>query len=57
MKAVNIKVTVREAEGKYQASNNVKGYESAVSVAFTQAVEAPSAPAPASKAPAWVKRG
>ena len=57
MKPVNIKVTVREAEGKYQASNNVKGYESAGPVALTQAVEAPSAPAPASKAPAWAKRG
>ena len=57
MKPVNIKVTVREAEGKYQASNNVKGYESAGPVAFTQAAEAPSAPAPASKAPAWAKRG
>ena len=57
MKPVNIKVTVREAEGKYQASNNVKGYESAGPVAPTQATEAPSAPAPASKAPAWAKRG
>jgi hypothetical protein len=57
MKPVNIKVTVREAEGKYQASNNVKGYESAGPVALTQAAEAPSAPAPASKAPAWAKRG
>ena len=57
MKPVNIKVTVREAEGKYQASNNVKGYESAGPVAPTQAAEAPSAPAPASKAPAWAKRG
>ena len=57
MKPVNIKVTVREAEGKYQASNNVKGYESAGPVAPTQAAEAPSAPAPASRAPAWAKRG
>ena len=57
MKPVYIKVTVREAEGKYQASNNVKGYESAGPVAPTQAAEAPSAPAPASKAPAWAKRG
>jgi hypothetical protein len=57
MKPVNIKVTVREAEGKYQASNNVKGYESAIPVAPTQAAEAPSAPASASKAPAWAKRG
>ena len=57
MKPVYIKVTVREAEGKYQASNNVKGYESANPVALMQAVEAPSAPAPASKAPAWAKRG
>ena len=56
-KPVKIKVTVREAEGKYQASNNVKGYESAGPVAPTQATEAPSAPAPASKAPAWAKRG
>jgi len=57
MKPVNIKVTVREAEGKYQASNNVKGYESAGPVAPMQSTEAPSAPAPASKAPAWAKRG
>jgi hypothetical protein len=57
MKPVKIKVTVREAQGQYQANNNVKGYESAGPVAPTQVAEASSAPAPASKAPAWAKRG
>jgi len=58
-KPVRIKVTVREADGKYQESNNIKGYESASGA--TPAPSAPvavTAPAPAttSKAPAWAKK-
>jgi hypothetical protein len=57
-KPVKIKVVVREAQGQYQASNNIKGYESAGStpVAFVAAAEAPAAAAPVSKAPAWAKK-
>lgn len=55
-KPVKIKVTVREAEGKYQESNNIKGYESASGA--TPAPVAPTAPsADAPKAPAWAKKG
>ena len=65
-KPVRINVTVREAQGMYKASNNIKGYESAGS-----GVSAPAAaPAPAetpawptaeqeaakSKAPAWARK-
>jgi hypothetical protein len=35
LKPVNIKVVVREAQGQYQASNNIKGYESAGGVRQT----------------------
>lgn len=61
-KPVKIKVTVREADGKYQESNNIKGYESASGVTITSSVQV-EAPAPAqtsaptSKAPAWAKKG
>jgi hypothetical protein len=57
-KPVKIKVVVREAQGQYQASNNIKGYESAGStpVTFVAAAEAPAAAAPVSKAPAWAKK-
>ena len=58
-KPVKIKVVVREAQGQYQASNNIKGYESAggATPAFAPASEAaPAAAAPASKAPAWAKK-
>jgi hypothetical protein len=48
-KPVRINVTVREAQGIYKASNNIKGYESAGG-----GVSAPAAaPAPASETPAW----
>lgn len=65
-KPVRINVTVREAQGQYKASNNIKGYESANS-----GITAPAAaPAPAetpvwptaeqeaakSKAPAWARK-
>lgn len=57
-KPVTIKVVVREAKGEYQASNNIKGYESAgVSVPAFLAPAADAAPAaPVSKAPAWAKK-
>jgi hypothetical protein len=57
-KPVRVKVTVREADGKYQESNNVKGYESASGATPTPAPVAVTAPAPAttSKAPAWAKK-
>ena len=66
-KPVRINVTVREAQGQYKASNNIKGYEAA-----TGGISAPAAPqAPAetpawptaeqeaakSKAPAWARKG
>jgi hypothetical protein len=60
-KPVKIKVTVREAQGQYQASNNIKGYESAGGAAptFTSApaeAAAPAAPPAASKTPAWARK-
>jgi hypothetical protein len=60
-KPVKIKVTVREAQGQYQASNNIKGYESAGGAAptFTAApaeAAAPAAPPAASKTPAWARK-
>ncbi len=58
-KPVKITVVVREAQGQYQANNNIKGYESAggATPAFAPASEAaPAAAAPASKAPAWAKK-
>jgi hypothetical protein len=57
-KPVTIKVVVREAKGEYQASNNIKGYESAGgSVPAFLAPVAETAPAaPVPKAPAWAKK-
>ena len=57
-KPVKIKVVVREAQGQYQASNNIKGYESAggTPVAFVVSAEAPATAAVVSKAPAWAKK-
>jgi hypothetical protein len=57
-KPVTIKVVVREAKGEYQASNNIKGYESAGgSVPAFLAPVADAAPAaPVPKAPAWAKK-
>ena len=57
-KPVTIKVVVREAKGEYQASNNIKGYESAGgSVPAFLAPASEAAPvAPVSKAPAWAKK-
>ena len=58
LKPVTIKVVVREAQGQYQASNNIKGYESAgvsrpAAPAFVaQAEEAQAKPS----APAWAKK-
>lgn len=62
-KPVRINVTVREAQGIYKASNNIKGYEAAGS---TPAVVAPAVDTPAwptaeqeaakSKAPAWARK-
>lgn len=59
-KPVHVRVVMREAQGQYQASNNIKGYESAGGVrqapAFVaQAEEAQAASKPA--APQWAKRG
>ena len=59
-KPVHVRVVVREAQGQYQASNNIKGYESAggsvrqVPAFVAQAEEAQAASKPA--APAWAKR-
>jgi hypothetical protein len=58
-KPVHVRVVVREAQGQFQASNNIKGYESAGGVrqapAFVaQAEEAQAASKPAT--PAWAKR-
>jgi hypothetical protein len=51
-KPVRINVTVREAQGIYKASNNIKGYEAAGS-----GISAPAAPVytppPATDTPAW----
>ena len=66
-KPVHVRVVVREAQGQYQASNNIKGYESAGGSvpAFLAPIQGPAfesysapaaAPAAASKAPAWAKR-
>ena len=62
-KPVHVRVVVREAQGQYQASNNIKGYESAggvrqapAFVAQAEEAQASLAPAAASKAPAWAKR-
>ena len=62
-KPVHVRVVVREAQGQYQASNNIKGYESAggsvpafVAPVRAEVTEVFAAPAAASKAPAWAKR-
>ena len=65
-KPVSIRVVVREAQGQWQASNTIKGYESAggsvpafLAPAFgvSAITVAPTGePASASKAPAWAKR-
>lgn len=57
-KPVKIKVAVREAQGQYGASNNIKGYEQAGGVAQTAAPTnfAPAAAPAASNAPAWAKK-
>ena len=63
-KPVKINVTVREAQGMYKASNNIKGYESAggFSAAVAAPAETPAWPtaeqeAAKSKAPAWARKG
>ena len=58
-KPVRVKVTVREADGKYQESNNIKGYESASGAmpSPTPVADAPAAAPTTSKAPAWAKKG
>ena len=58
-KPVTIKVVVREAQGQYQASNNIKGYESAGGArpavpSFVAQVEEAQALKPS--APAWAKK-
>ena len=59
-KPVHVRVVVREAQGQYQASNNIKGYESAggarpAAPAFVaQAEEAQAVSKPG--APAWAKK-
>lgn len=57
-KPVRIKVTVREAQGNYQESNNIKGYESASGAmpSPTPVADAPAAAPATSKAPAWAKK-
>jgi len=68
-KPVRVNVTVREAQGIYKASNNIKGYEAAgggISAPATAPTPAPVAEAPAwptaeqeaakSKAPAWARK-
>jgi hypothetical protein len=58
-KPVRIKVTVREAQGQYQESNNIKSYESSAGVTPTHSAQVADAPVslPTSKAPAWAKKG
>lgn len=68
-KPVRINVTVREAQGIYKASNNIKGYEAAgggISAPATAPTPAPVAEVPVwptaeqeaakSKAPAWARK-
>ena len=50
-KPVRINVTVREAQGIYKASNNIKGYE-AVGAGISAPATAPT-PAPMTEAPVW----
>jgi hypothetical protein len=66
-KPVRISVTVREAQGQYKASNNIKGYESAGGFSAPAAAPTPAAESPVwptaeqeaakSKAPAWARKG
>ena len=63
-KPVKINVTVREAQGQYKASNNIKGYESASgAISAPVASVAPAGEqdaaqeAPKAKAPAWARKG
>ena len=69
-KPVRINVTVREAQGQYKASNNIKGYESAGGFSAPAAAPREIAPvadaagwptaeqeAAKSKAPAWARKG
>jgi hypothetical protein len=49
-KPVRINVTVREAQGQYKASNNIKGYEAAGAVAVPAAAYTPP---PVAETPAW----
>jgi hypothetical protein len=66
-KPVRISVTVREAQGQYKASNNIKGYESAGGFSAPAAAPAPVSDTPEwptaeqeaakSKAPAWARKG
>jgi hypothetical protein len=49
-KPVRINLTVREAQGIYKASNNIKGYESAGG--FSAPAAAPT-PAPVADTPVW----
>lgn len=54
-KPIKIKVAVREAQGQYQASNTIKGYEAAVpSAGYVPPAGTPPAAA-AGKKPAWAK--
>ena len=67
-KPVYISVTVREAQGQYKASNNIKGYEAAGSAPATAPTPAPTPVADSpvwptaeqeaakSKAPAWARK-
>ena len=60
LKPVNIRVVVREAQGQYQASNNIKGYESAGGVRQAPEYVAPafgvSAIEVKPSVPAWAKK-
>jgi hypothetical protein len=49
-KPVRINVTVREAQGIYKASNNIKGYEAAGAIGSPAATYTPP---PAAETPAW----
>jgi hypothetical protein len=52
-KPVRINVTVREAQGIYKASNNIKGYESAGGFSAPAATPQAPTPAPVAETPAW----
>jgi hypothetical protein len=67
-KPVKISVVVREAQGQYKASNNIKGYESAggasavayvapaAAATFTAPTPVADQTATASKVPAWARK-